>query len=267
MNALTWASLAMLCYIAATGTLFAHIWRSVSLPRRAVLLPAIAAAGFHTLLFVNATYQGHQFNLNLYNALSLVALLVVMFALFGCLWRPMENLGVVLFPVAMITVVLQWSFGTDTQVVVDYAWQLQFHVALSIISFAVLSIASAQAILLAIQDRALRHHQMAGPMEALPALQTMETMLFQLIGLGFALLTLALVSGVVFVDNLMTQHLLHKTVLSFSAWFVFGVLLWGRWQFGWRGRTAINMTVTGMAVLLLAYFGSKLVLELILQRT
>jgi ABC-type uncharacterized transport system permease subunit len=56
------------------------------------------------------------------------------------------------------------------------------------------------------------------------------------------------------------------TVSAAVAWLVFAVLLWGRWKFGWRGRTAIRWTLGGFAFLLLAYFGSKLVLELVLGR-
>jgi len=62
------------------------------------------------------------------------------------------------------------------------------------------------------------------------------------------------------------QHLVHKTVLSIAAWIVFAVLLWGRWRFGWRGRTAIRWTISGFVTLMLAFLGTKLVLELILQR-
>jgi len=80
------------------------------------------------------------------------------------------------------------------------------------------------------------------------------------------LLTLTLLSGILFVDNLFAQHLIHKTVLSIAAWFVFGALLFGRWRYGWRGRRAVRMTLVGMALLLLAFFGSRFVLELVLQR-
>jgi len=87
-----------------------------------------------------------------------------------------------------------------------------------------------------------------------------------MIGVGFALLTLALVTGVLFLQDIFAQHLVHKTVLSIMAWCVFALLLWGRWRFGWRGRVAIRWTVGGFVFLMLAYFGSKLVLELILKR-
>jgi ABC-type uncharacterized transport system permease subunit len=76
-----------------------------------------------------------------------------------------------------------------------------------------------------------------------------------------------LLTGILFVDNLFGQHLIHKTVLSIIAWLVFGTLLIGRWRHGWRGRSAVNLTLVGMGVLLLAFFGTKAVLELILHRT
>jgi ABC-type uncharacterized transport system permease subunit len=90
--------------------------------------------------------------------------------------------------------------------------------------------------------------------------------MFQLIGAGFALLTLALVSGILFVENLFAQHLIHKTVLSLAAWAVFGVLLFGRWRWGWRGRRAVRLTLAGMVLLLLGFLGSRFVLELVLKR-
>ena len=87
-------------------------------------------------------------------------------------------------------------------------------------------------------------------------------LLFPLLFVGLAL---AVVSGFTFVDNLFAQHLAHKTILSIFAWFVFALLLWGRWKFGWRGRKAIRWTLSGFGLLILAYFGSKLVLEIILD--
>jgi ABC-type uncharacterized transport system permease subunit len=83
---------------------------------------------------------------------------------------------------------------------------------------------------------------------------------------GLALLTLGIVAGFMFVEDFMAQHLLHKTVLSLIAWVIFAVLLWGRFRRGWRGRTAVRYTLAGFAVLMLGFFGSKFVLELILQR-
>jgi ABC-type uncharacterized transport system permease subunit len=87
-----------------------------------------------------------------------------------------------------------------------------------------------------------------------------------MIALGFLLLSVALGTGFMFLEDMFAQHLAHKTILSVAAWTVFGILLWGRFRFGWRGRTALRWTLAGFVVLMIAYFGSKFVLELILQR-
>ena len=134
------------------------------------------------------------------------------------------------------------------------------------LAYSLLTLASVQAILLAIQDDHLRRRQTGGFIRALPPLQTMESMLFEMIGAGFVLLTLALISGFAFLEDMFAQHLVHKTVLSTLAWLVFGSLLIGRFRYGWRGKTAIIWTLTGFVILILAYFGSKAVLELVLQR-
>ena len=89
-------------------------------------------------------------------------------------------------------------------------------------------------------------------------------MLFRTILAGFALLTLVLLTGVLFVEDLLAQHLVHKTVLSVLSWLLFGGLLLGRWRYGWRGIRAVHWTLAAMALLLLAFFGSKFVLELVL---
>ena len=94
----------------------------------------------------------------------------------------------------------------------------------------------------------------------------MENLLFQMIQVGFVLLTLALLSGFIFLDNIFAQHLVHKTVLSMIAWLLFAILLWGRWHFGWRGKKAIHFTLGGFIFLMLSYFGSKIVLEIILHK-
>jgi len=94
----------------------------------------------------------------------------------------------------------------------------------------------------------------------------MESLLFQMLGTGIVFLTISLVSGFLFIEDLFAQHLVHKTVLSILAWIIFTGLLIGRSRYGWRGQTAIQWTLIGFVLLLLAYFGSKLVLELILHR-
>ncbi|PPD25360.1 MAG: hypothetical protein CTY22_09015 [Methylomonas sp.] len=149
----------------------------------------------------------------------------------------------------------------------DQDWPIAVHILSSMIAFSLLNIAALQAILLAVQDQQLRRHQPRRLMLALPPLQAMEALLFQMIGAGVLFLTGSLVSGFLFIEDLFAQHLVHKTVLSIMAWLIFSGLLLGRLRYGWRGRTASQWTLIGFVLLLFAYFGSKLVLELILKKT
>ena len=93
-----------------------------------------------------------------------------------------------------------------------------------------------------------------------------ESLLFGFLWAGWVVLSLSLISGWFFVEDMFAQHLVHKTVLSCIAWVVFGILLWGRNRLGWRGHRAIRWTLLGFILLMLAYFGSKLVREFILHR-
>jgi ABC-type uncharacterized transport system permease subunit len=146
------------------------------------------------------------------------------------------------------------------------SWEIVAHIVLSTLAYALLTIGVALTLALRLLDRRLRGRRPLGWLTALPSVEALEAGTFQALTAGFAVLTLALFSGFVFVDNLFAQHLVHKTVLSCLAWFVFAVLLFGRWRFGWRGRTAATWALSGFALLALAYFGSKIVLESILGR-
>jgi ABC-type uncharacterized transport system permease subunit len=226
----------------------------------------LTAILLHTIALYALIFMPHGMDLGFFNTASLVGWLVASIAL-ASLTRPkFENLGLVLFPLAGISIVLAEWFPSDRLMVLDTDWPLDAHIILSLIAYSLFAVAALQSLLIACQEYRLRQRTPGVWWSTLPPLQEMERFLFQLIGTGFVLLTLALFTGLIFVTNLQAQHLTHKVVLSVLAWIVFAVLLWGRWRFGWRGRTAIRWTLSGFIVLMLAYFGSKLVLELILGR-
>jgi len=192
--------------------------------------------------------------------------LISLTLIIGALTNPVENLGIFLFPLSGIAILLGITFPVEHTLLPAQAMELKIHILMSIMAYALLSIAAVHAIVLYIQDRHLRNRRPGGFIRALPPLETMETLLFQMIGLGFFLHSLSLITGVIYLENMFSQHIAHKTILSIVAWFVFATLLWGRWRFGWRGNTAIRWTLGGFFVLLLAYMGSKWVLEVILAR-
>jgi ABC-type uncharacterized transport system permease subunit len=147
---------------------------------------------------------------------------------------------------------------------------------LSTLAYGSLTIAAFHAVLMAMQESRLhslsatsaQNSWLGLAIDRLPALLTMERLLFRMIGIGFTLLTLTVVSGVFFSEELFGQafRLEHKTVFTLMSWVLFGVLLAGRQWRGWRGKTALSFTLIGFTTLLLAYVGSRFVMEVVLHR-
>jgi ABC-type uncharacterized transport system permease subunit len=258
---------AILLYL-ATGTLLAvRLTRTLTQPSKSTLLTlGFTAIILHGALLYKTILGPAGMNLGFFNALSLVSWLIALLLLISAITKPVENLGIALLPLAAMNIILELTWPSQRIIQADSAWQLQAHILISIVAYSILTIAMVQAILLAIQDRHLRNRQPGGFIRALPPLRIMETLLFQMIGLGFVLLTIGLIIGGLFLDDIFGRHLVHKTVLSIVAWLLFAILLWGRMHLGWRGRTAIRWTLSGFITLMLAYFGSKLMLELVLER-
>jgi len=256
--------IAAFAYSAATCAVWAHhasgknYWRVTALAAIGLIAQPIALV--HMSLRTGAMVIG------LGTALSLFAWQVALLLWLFSLRRSVGALGLVVYPVAGLCAIAGLLVPDPHSARDALDWPLQLHIILSMLAYGLLTLGAVQAAVLSIQHRQLRRRPPSGVFTTLPPLQTMEEMLFSMLRLGFVLLTLALISGWLFVDNLFAQHLVHKTVLSIVAWLVFGTLLWGRHRFGWRGQTAMRWTLGGFATLMLAYFGSKLVLEFILRR-
>lgn len=236
------------------------------LNRNMLLAGGFIAVALHALVLYQGVFTTAGIDVSFFSIMSLFGLLIALLLLVGALGEPIENLGIVVLPLVALTVLTRLLGGEPQFLPASTAMGLKLHILISILAYSVLSIAAAQAILLYIQDRHLHNRHPGGFIRALPPLQTMEAILFRLIGLGFVALSLSLLSGAFYIEDLLGQHLVHKTFLSVVAWLLFAVLLWGRLQFGWRGRIAIRWVMSGFVLLLLAYFGSKFVLELVLSR-
>jgi len=228
------------------------------------LLPCLAAA-LHAAAHALAWHEAGGANLHFFSALSLVGLgMAGLTLLVGARGRT-AALGVIVFPIAAVALALYAWIGRQDPLALD--WRLQLHAWCALLAYATLAIASVLALLLWVQERALRQRKMLhGWLRALPPLVELETLLFRTITVGFVLLSATLLTGVLFVEDLMAQHLAHKTLLSALSWLSFGALLLGRWRYGWRGAKAVRWTLAAMALLVLAFFGSNLVLELVLHR-
>jgi ABC-type uncharacterized transport system permease subunit len=149
-----------------------------------------------------------------------------------------------------------------------------WHVAVAVLAYSTLTIAAFHAVLMALQETRLHAPAVAtgptwfgGALDQLPALLTMEKLLFRLIGIGFVLLSLTVLSGVVFSEQLFGRAMRwdHKNVFALLSWLLFAALLAGRRWRGWRGKTALRFTLAGFATLALAYVGSRFVVEVVLR--
>lgn len=263
MSLALYSILAIVLYIGAASLLAAPMTGCPRTPQRLGLGTATVAVLLHAGVLLGA--HGGRVDLHFFAALSLVACVVAALTLLVNLTRPVAGLGVIVFPLAALLLALD-AFMAPATAPAPMGWQIKLHVVIALLAYSLLSIAAVLAILLSVQERALRTHRPGRLIRALPPLTQTESLLFRLIGAGFALLTLTLLSGLLFIANIRAQHLVHTTVLTIVAWLIFGALLWGRWRHGWRGRSAVNLTVIGMAMLVLAFFGSKFVLEVILHR-
>jgi len=265
MTPITLGIISIVTYLASTALLSKDLIKNKS--SHISTAPAwLAVASHFTYTFTGFQLQG-SFNFSIFNTSSVISSLVAFLLLLATINKPVEKLGLAIFPIAIVTLSLSLLFPDKELGLQIHSWQMNTHVLSSIIAFSLLNIAALQAILLAIQEQQLRKRPPKKIIQTLPPLQTMESLLFQMLGTGLLFLSLSLISGFVFIEDLFTQHLVHKTVLSIVAWITFSSLLAGRIKYGWRGKTAVKWTLAGFILLLLAYFGSKLVLELILQRT
>lgn len=226
-------------------------------------IPAVAAVALHGLFHVLSWRAVGGLDLHFFAALSLVGLGMAALTTAVGIGGRMQTLGTVVFPLSALSfAVYRWAgFAAATAI----GWRLQLHAALALLAYATLAVAALLALMLWAQERALRRRDFNAWQRVLPPLTESESLLFRTIAVGFILLTATLLTGVLFVDDLLAQHLLHKTVLSVLSWLAFGALLVGRWRLGWRGAVAVRWTLVAMALLVLAFFGSKLVLELVLQ--
>jgi ABC-type uncharacterized transport system permease subunit len=251
-------------------------WQRLAAPSRtevhrhvalAPWLTAFALVG-HAFLVSGAIVVVDAVDFSLANALSALACLIALFAWLGALTRSLPGVAIVALPVAALAAWLPLLFANPHRFSFTEEPWAALHIAIALIAFALLIVAMMQALILMGLEKRL-HRGLTEPNAGeLPPLLTLERFLFRIVGAGYALLTLTLATGIVFSEQVFGRPLTfnHKTIFSLLAWFAFGALLVGRRRFGWRGRTALNWILSGSALLLLAYIGSKFVLEVILRR-
>lgn len=246
----------MIRALARTSAVPPWLLRTLAIP--ALLLHGIAA--YATVILADGV------NLSLASVASVIALIMLAMVAATGIARPVHSLFVLLFPLCAVTLLASLFLQRDRTSLDGLNDALTIHVLVSILAYSVLMMAALQSILVGITERNIRAKSHVLMLRILPPLETMEHLLFVMLWVGFIGLTIAIGSGFVYLDDMFAQHVVHHTVLSSTSWLVYAVLLVGHQAFGWRGTAAVRWTLSAFALLVLGYFGSKFVLEVLLGR-
>ena len=206
------------------------------------------------------------FSLSIGNVASMIGLELALIALIAAIEPALRGMsaGMLILSAAMALLI---GTAVETSTGAMLAWQVRAHILIALLSYGLLTVGAIVALYALIQERRLQSARITPANRLFAPLETTEKLLIGVTAAGFAGLTLAIASGLSFVNDLVEQHLAHKFGLSLLAWIIFGVLLSGRFFAGWRGKRAVKLYLWGFATLCLAYFGSRLILEEIFNRS
>ncbi len=274
LAALSYAILALVLWRAlASGQPLQHVNRLV----RTGVLVAIA---LHGVALQQSIVQEHHLHLSWSLALSAAVWLgMIVFWLESLIIR-IDGLLLLLLPAGAIASFLAAAFPSAQLIARASDTALRVHLLIALSAYGLITVAAFQSVLMAALDRHLRFpRELAGNptgfaaivgrlLDAQPPLMAQEQLLFRVIWVAFGALTLVVISGSLISYTVSGQWLPfdHKTVFTVLSWVTFGALLLGRRLRGWRGRIALRYTLTGFAFIVLAYTGSRFVIEVILQR-
>ena len=257
------ATLSALLYLITAWRQILTLEHGDACTRRRIASLAGLALLCHALAAYLPTLEGES-SLGFYRVASLMFLCMGAISLIALLVRPLHTLLIVLFPLAALSILISTFAPDTTRPMRDLPPGILAHVSASIISFAVLALAVLQGLMVNLQSRQLRQHKTTGMIRKLPPLEAASTLFFELTGAGFLLLTVAVITGGLFIEDLFGQHIVHKTVLTVLAWCLYAILLVQYLRRGWRVQSAITVNLIAFSLILLGFFGSKLVLELLL---
>lgn len=235
----------------------------LAVAERAALLVPLA---LHAWLLYADLFLAPELRFGFAQALSVTLAVGVAIYWVESLFLRLDGIEPLILPLAALAAPLPALFPGFASRGAPASFEFRLHVVLAMAAYSVATLAMLHAVLMALAERRL--HRKEGLVLNLPPLLTLERLLFRLIGTAFVLLTLTLAAGIAYSESLFGQPLRldHKTLFALLAWATFAALLAGRRLRGWRGRTALRWTLSGFTLLLLAYVGSRFVLEVILGR-
>jgi ABC-type uncharacterized transport system permease subunit len=229
-------------------------------------LTGVAGLAWHGQTLWSLILVNDGLSLSIGNTASLIGLQLALIAILGGLQSTLRGPAAGLLILAGAAAALTgWSSPAASGEILT--WQIQAHVLISLFAYGLLTAGAIVAVFALLQERRLQAGRLSSINQLFAPLETTEKMLFGITAAGFLMLLLAVSSGFALFENLFAQHLVHKTTLSLLALLLFGILLAGRQFAGWRGKRAVYLYLWGFAILCLAYFGSRFILEELLGRS
>ncbi len=226
------------------------------------------ALGLHGASLYLDLFGSGGLRFGLSSSLSLTLWLVILVYFVESYFARLDSLLLLAMPAAAVCAVLPLLLPAPLHDEVLDSWTFRIHFIIAMLAYGLFTLAALHALMMSLAERRLHHARLSPGLAGLPPLLTLENLLFRLIGVAFVFLTLTVISGSVFSEEIFGKPLTfsHKTVFTIASWLLFGVLLVGRRVRGWRGRTARVWTMAGFVCLLLAYAGTRFVLEVLLHR-
>ncbi len=223
---------------------------------------AISSVAAHIIYALKTGIANNSIDFSLSSMAVIDSAILVSIYLLGCLTMPIRRLGILVFPLSALSLMFSYAWHSDANYL-NASGAFAAHVLVSILAYSLLTIAAIHALLYAYQERQLKKRLAPTMLLALPPLQTMEMLLFRLVGAGFVLLSLTLISGAFFSQQIFGQpfEFKHHTILALLGWLVFATLLYKRYRHGLRGSHAVFWTLGGFALIQLGYFGTKIITE------
>lgn len=255
---------------AAYGVQAAVFWpgRALSLRPGAWRLMPLLPLALHIWLVLAAVLGHDGVALSFATMLSAITALTVLVYGVAC-WRyAVGGMQGVVLAIAAGAVLLQGVLGGGHALSHTSLPSFKLHLVMALIAYSLFLIAALHAVFIAVLEKALHRPAPGTMIGGLPPLLTLEHLLFRMLEAGFLLLTLTLVSGIFFSEDVSGRALpfTHMTVFGVASWLLFGALLVGRHRYGWRGKRAIHWTLAGFVMLFLSYMGTQFVLEFLLHR-
>ena len=258
--------------LAGAGYLLAFCMQSLKLFRKfnyskyLILMIAGVSSALHLVAVGHEIVTDDGIDLGFFKVASLIAWMFTILLTLSSVKKSLDNLLIALLPVSLVAVLAAALVPSSYVPRTDFDPGILAHILVSILAYSILTIGATNAAVLLFQHKRLKSHHPRKMIWGLPPLQTMERLLFEITVLGMIALTASILSGLLFVEDMFAQHLIHKTVLTILAWVLYAILLYGHFVKGWRGQTAARWSLTAFFVLIVAFFGTKFVLQLILHR-